>query len=46
MRDRRDDQCVYTETFTASTPRLGVRQHAQMSQLERANKGFAIQAVD
>jgi hypothetical protein len=31
--------------FAASTPRLDVRLHAQMPQLERAKKGFAIQAV-
>ena len=31
--------------FAASTPRLDVRLHTQMPQLERANKGFAIQTI-
>jgi hypothetical protein len=32
--------------FAASTPRLNVRLHTQMSQIERAKKRYAIQTVD
>jgi hypothetical protein len=34
------------ELFAASAPRLDMRLHTQMPQVERAKKGLAIQAVD